>query len=104
MTVETFKPEIAEAIKAYNKFVVCLEKSTEECRTSITSLVEKAIRAYENRGPNLRHGIALDPHVTVIMSQSDSDRPLCAIYFNLYSPYRKQIVAKAAAAREKPKQ
>lgn len=104
VTAETFKPEITEAVKAYNKYVVCLEKSTEEARTAIASLVEKAIKAYQNRGPTLRHGIALDPYVTVILSQSDTDRPLCAIYFNLFSPYRKQIAAKASLPKEKPKQ
>lgn len=87
VTVDTFKLEIAEAMKAYDTFVVCLDKTTEECQATLLSLVEKAIRAYENRGTNLRHGIALDRHLTVILSQSDSDRPLCAIYFNLHSPY-----------------
>jgi hypothetical protein len=36
----------------------------------------------------MRHGIALDREVTVILSQSDDERPLCGIYFNLHSPYR----------------
>jgi hypothetical protein len=34
----------------------------------------------------LRHGIALDKQVTIILSQTDNDRPLCGIYFNLHSP------------------
>jgi hypothetical protein len=58
--------------------------------------VEKAIKAYENRGPNLRHGIALDKQVTVILSQTENDRPLCGIYFNLSSPYHKKSPGKAA--------
>ena len=96
MTVDTFKHEIAEAVKAFEKYVVCLEKSSEECETALRSLVEKAIKAYENRGPHLRHGIALDRHVTIILSQTENERPLCGIYFNLYSPYQKKGSAKAA--------
>jgi hypothetical protein len=38
----------------------------------------------------MRHGIALDQDVTVILSQSDELRPLCGIYFNLHSPYKKE--------------
>jgi hypothetical protein len=28
------------------------------------------------------------------LSQSDEDRPLCGIYFNLHSPYRKNALPK----------
>jgi len=38
----------------------------------------------------LRHGIALDRHVTIMLSQNEDDRPLCGIYFNLHSPFRKK--------------
>jgi hypothetical protein len=86
---------MAEALKAYDKFVVCIDKVPEECETSLRSLMDKAIKAYENRGPNLRHGIALDRQVTIILSQTENDRPLCGIYFNLYSPYQKKSSAKA---------
>jgi hypothetical protein len=48
----------------------------------------------------LRHGIALDKHVTVILSQSDNDRPLCGIYFNLHSPYQRQSLPKTVKALE----
>ena len=89
MTVETFKPEIAEALKAYETYVVCIDKTPEDFEASLVSLVTKAIRAFESRGPQLRHGIALDKHVTVILSQNDGPRPLCGIYFNLHSPYQK---------------
>ncbi|HWI58994.1 MAG TPA: hypothetical protein VNZ22_17345 [Bacillota bacterium] len=98
MTVDTFKHEIAEAVKAFEKFVVCLEKSPPECEASLRSLMEKAIKAYENRGPHLRHGIALDRQVTIILSQTDNERPLCGIYFNLYSPYQKKSSSKPAKA------
>ena len=96
MTVETFRSEINEALKAYEKFIVCIEKTPEECEASLRSLMEKAIKAYVNRGPNLRHGIALDKQVTIILSQTESDRPLCGIYFNLSSPYHKKNGLKTA--------
>lgn len=102
MTVETFEAEMDEALRAYDKFVVCLEKSTEDCRDVLHSLLTKAIAAYESRGPGLRHGIALDHQITVILSQSDEDCPHCAIYFNLHSPYRRQLREESAkAARDK---
>lgn len=90
MTVESFKPEIHEALKAYEKYIVCLDKTPEECESSLVSLMEKAIKAYQNRGPNLRHGIALDKQVTIILSQTETERPLCGIYFNLSSPYHRK--------------
>ena len=94
VTTETFKKEIAEAIKAFDKYVVCLGKAPEDFEKSLASLVHKAIKAYESRGPNLRHGIALDKQVTVILSQGDGPRPLCGIYFNLHSPYQKDALPK----------
>ncbi len=42
----------------------------------------------------MRHGIALDKEVTLILSQSDEERPLCGIYFNLHSPYKKDSLPK----------
>ena len=63
--------EIAEAVKNFDRFMVCLEKTPEEFEASLKSLMAKAIKAYENRGPGLRHGIALDKQVTIILSQSD---------------------------------
>ena len=99
MTVDSFKHEIADAVKAYDKFVVCLDKTPEECEASLRSLMEKAIKAYENRGAHLRHGIALDRQVTIILSQTENDRPLCGIYFNLYSPYQKKSSGKTAKAQ-----
>jgi hypothetical protein len=94
VTKETFRKEINAAVRAYGKYIVCLEKSTQEFESGLTSLVQKAIAAYEKREPNLRHGIALDKHVTVILSQSDEARPLCGIYFNLHSPYQKNSLPK----------
>jgi hypothetical protein len=101
VTVDTFKPELNEAVKAFDKYIVCLEKTRDQFEKSLISLLHQAIKAYETRGPNLRHGIALDRQVTIILSQTEEDRPLCGIYFNLHTPYHKQIAAKTAAA---PKQ
>ena len=96
MTAETFKPEIAAALRTYDRYVVCLEKGTEECAEALYSLMEKAINAYENRAAGLRHGIALDKHITVILSQTEGDRPVCGIYFNLRSPYQRKPTPKPA--------
>ena len=35
----------------------------------------------------MRHGIALDKEITIMLSQAESDPPLCGIYFNLHTPY-----------------
>jgi len=98
VTKDTFRKEIAAAVKTFDKHVVCLEKSSDDFEAALTSLVQKAITAYEKRGPNLRHGIALDKHVTVTLSQGDGPRPLCGIYFNLHSPYQKSALPKTVKA------
>jgi hypothetical protein len=102
VTTEQFRPEIAEALRAYENYIVCIDKTPEEFETILTSLLNKAIKAYENRGPELRHGIALDKQVTVILSQSDSSRPLCGIYFNLHSPYHKKALPKTVKPLREP--
>ncbi|MEW6304526.1 MAG: hypothetical protein AB1705_13695 [Verrucomicrobiota bacterium] len=94
LTSDTFESEIREALQAYDKYVVCLNKTPDECEASLRSLVDKAIDKFVNREPHLRHGIALDRQVTVILSQTDGPRPLCGIYFNLSSPYHKQTACK----------
>jgi hypothetical protein len=100
VTVDTFKQEIATGVKAYERFIVCIDKTPDECEATLRSLMEKAIKAYENRGPHLRHGIALDKQVTIILSQTETERPLCGIYFNLHSPYQKKAAAKQAKSAE----
>lgn len=90
MTADLFKSEIKQALKSYDRHVVCIEKPPPDARASLESLVEKAIKAYVERAPGLRHGIALDRQITVILSQTTGDRPLCGIYFNLHSPYHKR--------------
>jgi hypothetical protein len=96
LTVDKFRPEIAAALKAYDKYIVCLAKTPDECEAALQSLMAKAIKAYQTRGPNLRHGIALDRQVTIILSQTDSGRPLCGIYFNLHSPYHRKSASRTA--------
>jgi hypothetical protein len=102
VTAETFRQEIADAMKAYEKYIICIDKTPDEFQASLVSLLNKAVKAYENRGPQLRHGIALDRQVTVILSQNDSPRPLCGIYFNLHSPYQKPAASKAVKAVHEP--
>ena len=96
MTVDTFKTEIGEALRAFDKYVVCLDKTPEDCAASLYSLMEKAIKAYLTRGSGMRHGIALDKQVTIILSQTDAETPLCGIYFNLSSPHHKKTATRKA--------
>lgn len=100
MTVETFQPEMTAALKAFDKFIVCLEKPPQEFEQSLRSLMKKAVHAYEKRGEGMRHGIALDGQITVILSQSDTERPLCGIYFNLHSPYQKSLPKTVKVVKE----
>ena len=93
---------MAEALKAYDKYVVCLDKTPEQFEAILVSLLRKAIDVYENRAPELRHGLALDRHVTIILSQSSTARPLCGIYFNLHSPYQKEIAPRRPKRVSKP--
>lgn len=95
MTVESYRTEISAALKAFDRYVVCLDKTPEDCERSLDSLMQKAIKAYQDRGEGMRHGIALDNQVTIILSQSDGALPLCGIYFNLHSPYKKAGTRKA---------
>ncbi len=90
LSAEAFKAELAEALQNYNKYVICLDKPIQDCEDSLRRLMKKAVKAYINRSPGLRHGIALDRQITIILSQTESDTPLCGIYFNLHSPYRKK--------------
>ena len=94
MTVDDFQCEIDEAVKTYDRHVVCLQKTTDEFSAVLVSLLQKAIRAFETRAAGLRHGIALDKEITVILSQSDEERPLCGIYFNLHSPFKRNALPK----------
>ena len=94
LNVDTFQAEIVEALRAYDRHIVCIDKTPDDCKAALISLMDKAIRAYISRGPHLRHGIALDKQVTIILSQTENERPLCGIYFNLHSPYKKKAASK----------
>lgn len=94
MTVDAFKREMDAAVKNFDRYVICLQKTPEEFAAALESLLQKAIKAYETRAEGMRHGIALDKEVTIILSQGDTERPLCGIYFNLHSPYRKEALPK----------
>jgi hypothetical protein len=95
VTAALFQNEIKAALKAFDHYIVCLDKTTEDFERSLDSLMVKAIKAYENRGEGMRHGIALDNQVTIILSQTEGEVPLCGIYFNLHSPYKKMAARKS---------
>ena len=90
LQVEDFQREIAGAVDHYEKYIVCVAKTPEQFLASLQSLMAKAIDAFERRAAGLRHGIALDRHLTIMLSETEGARPLCGIYFNLHSPYRKK--------------
>ena len=90
LKIEIFRQEIERAMKSYDRHIVCLFKTPDECLEAIERLIIKAIKAYENRAEGMRHGIALDKEITIMLSQSDGERPFCAIYFNLHSPYNRE--------------
>lgn len=98
LTPDQFRAELKEALKTYDKFIVCLDKTPDDCEAALDRLMEKAIHAYTSRAPHLRHGIALDNQITIILSQGEGEHPLCGIYFNLHSPYKKKTAAKTAKA------
>lgn len=100
LTAELFETELRAALRSYDRHIVCLEQLPDEAEESLRSLIAKAIRAYENREPGLRHGIALNRQITVILSQSEGPRPICGIYFNLHSPYSRKPQPKAEHADE----
>jgi hypothetical protein len=103
LSAEQFEPELRAALRSYERHIVCLEQLPDEAEESLRSLLAKAIRAYENREPGLRHGIALNRQITIILSQTETDRPLCGIYFNLHSPYSRKSRAKSdAGTRTEP--
>lgn len=103
MKVENYSAEIAEALKNYDRYVVCIDKTPDQLLESLQSLIAKAIKVYESRMPGLKHGISLDHQVTIILSEppessaggaANNGRPLCGIYFNLHSPYKRKAAPK----------
>lgn len=87
MSPAEFQEETQAALSQYDRHIVAIDKTPDEAAAVLTSLITKAIKAYEERGPGLRHGIALDRHLTVILSEQGAEKPICGIYFNLRSPY-----------------
>ena len=53
VTVETFRQEIEDAMRMYDKYVICIDKTPDEFEAALVSLKNKAIKAYEGRGPQL---------------------------------------------------
>jgi hypothetical protein len=101
LTPNMFTQEIEIAVKAFDLHIVCLDKSPEDCQASLERLLVKAIKAYETREAGMRHGIALDPQVTIILSQIDDEpKPMCGIYFNLHSPYKKKPLSSVTEPAE----
>ena len=90
LTIETFRREIDAAMLSYDRHVVCVIKTPDDCLEAIERLMLKAIKAYENRVEGMRHGIALDKEITIMLSQNEGEAPLCGIYFNLHSPYSRE--------------
>ena len=90
LAIETFRQEIDAAMRSYDRHVVSIFKSPDDCLEAIERLMLKAIKAYENRAEGMRHGIALDKEITIMLSQSESAAPLCGIYFNLHTPYSRE--------------
>ena len=90
LVIETFRQEIDAAMQSYDRHVVCVFKTPDDCLEAIERLMLKAIKAYENRVEGMRHGIALDKEITIMLSQAESDTPLCGIYFNLHTPYSRE--------------
>ena len=88
LQAEDFQSEMDSAARQYDKYIVCVDKTPEQFLDSMKSLMAKAIAAFESRAPGLRHGIALDKHLTIILSETNGEQPLCGIYFNLHTPYR----------------
>ena len=90
LNIETYRREIDAAMQSYDRHVVCVFKTPDDCLEAIERLMLKAIKAYENRAEGMRHGIALDKEITIMLSQSESAAPLCGIYFNLHTPYSRE--------------
>ncbi len=86
-------------MQSYDRHVVCVFKTPDDCLEAIERLMLKAIKAYENRVEGMRHGIALDKEITIMLSQTEGDPPLCGIYFNLHTPYSREH---GAATSQKP--
>ena len=79
LTNETFRREIDAAMLSYDRHVVCIFKTPDDCLEAIERLMLKAIKAYETRAAGMRHGIALDKEIAIMLSQGEGDAPLCTL-------------------------
>ena len=61
LTVEMFRQEISEAVKGFEKYIVCLDKTPEECEEAIErfSTIDAGLEAFM-RPQRERHGITTD--------------------------------------------
>ena len=98
VTIETFKKEIATAVKAFDKYIVSLEKSPEELRLPRSVMAEGARRLRE-LCPGMRHGLALDKQVTIILSQRHR-APAEWHLFQFNCPYQKNALPGTVKAVE----
>jgi hypothetical protein len=90
-----FEKEIAEAVKAYDKFIVCLNRTPEEFKKRLDRSVAKAMETFNNRPEGTRMGINTDEFVTVhILLPTGAETPVCGIYFNLSSPFTEAVKSK----------
>ena len=62
LQVEDFRQEMAAALKSYEKYIVCVEKTPEEFLKSLQSLMGKAIQVFENRAAGLPDISDIDPY------------------------------------------
>ena len=70
LTNETFRREIDAAILSYDRHVVCIFKTPDDCLEAIERLMLKAIKAYENRADGMRHGGSLAAKIRPAPTQS----------------------------------
>ena len=99
---EDFTQEIAEALLNYDKYLICLNKTLDEYAATLQSLIQKAVKAYEDRGDK-KNGIALDKFVTVTITENGDEKPIINIYFNLYSSYVSAMHGKKLLTTKKSK-
>jgi len=83
VTVETFRPELLEAMRAYDRYDICIDKFPKNLKPHLISLLHKAIRLTKAAGNKLRHGIALDQTCHGHLSQEWIRRAHCAGFISI---------------------
>ena len=102
LNTETFHHEINNAMLSYDRHVVCVFKTPDECLEAIERLMIKAIKAYENRAEGMRHGIALDKEITIMLSQSGATNR-CARSTSTCTPLTAARTAGATSSSRPPR-